>query len=78
MTREDIAAIKLLVQHLVTEEVKSQIPTIKKLLIAEMRASKSQVKQPSPQQQKSNKAPLFKNNSLLNEIFSSVDLSPES
>lgn len=81
MTKEDIKAIKLLVEYMVGEEVKKQIPTIKKLLIAEMKASKGQVQKPiqqqRPQQQVKKSVALFKGNRTLNEIFSTVDDRPE-
>lgn len=79
MTRQDINKIKLLVEYMVSEEVKKQIPTIKKLLIAEMKASKGnkvQTQQKQMQQKTSvtkTVNPGFKNK-LLNEIFSTVDM----
>ena len=79
MTRQEINKIKLLVEYMVSEEVKKQIPTIKKLLIAEMKASRgnkvqSQQKQMSRQPSVTKTVnPGFKNK-LLNEIFSTVDM----
>lgn len=79
MTKQDISKIKLLVEYMVSEEVKKQIPTIKKLLIAEMKAARGNKVQ-SQQKQMSQKSSVTKTvnpgfkNKLLNEIFSTVDM----